>query len=469
MPNLNPSLQDLGARLRGLAPQLSLGRSRQRGAAQRPVTGLDIEPGQVVAVQVQVNGGLRVERAAGLPIQSDVVRDGEVADVEALTEALRTVFTQHKLPRDVRVGIANQRIMVRTLEFPPITDPRELDAAVRFKAQDEIPMPPDTVVLDYQSLGVVDTMSGPRQRVVLVAARRDMIERLLTAVHGAGLRPQGIDLAGFALIRALHQPGSDADRSVLYLHVSGLTNMVVARGVSCVFTRVLGTGLEAIATGVAERCGITIDEARRLVFRVGLLDAEQVTGSAVPAAESPEHSPRELDAAAPGQTTIEASNHFGPEDAPVSPDAALDPDEDAGLVPDEDAALSETSRDWVAEPATEVSHVADAAPGPHVSPAELEQIATARMAVADGVRLIVAEVRNSLDYHRSSGPDRAVERVVLSGPAIGVPGLLDALSSELSLPVSPGEVAVANSNGLAGVPANRLAVAAGLAVSEVAP
>jgi type IV pilus assembly protein PilM len=276
-------------------------------------------------------------------------------------------------------------------------------------------------------------MSGPRQRVVLVAARRDMIERLLTAVQGAGLRPQGIDLAGFALIRALHEPGSDADRSVLYLHVSGLTNMVVARGVSCVFTRVLGTGLEAIATSVAERCSITR-----------------------------EHSPRELDVAVPGETGVAAPHDFGPEDASVHADAELEPDQDVD-------APTETSLELDAEPATEVSRVADAAPAPDVSPAELEQIATARIAVADGVRLIVAEVRNSLDYHRGSGPDRAVERVVLSGPAIGVPGLLDALSSELSLPVSPGEVAVANSNGLSGVPANRLAVAAGLAVSEVAP
>ena len=42
-------------------------------------------------------------------------------------------------------------------------------------------MPLNNAVLDFHPLGIVDTPAGPRQRVVLVAAQRDMVERLLAA------------------------------------------------------------------------------------------------------------------------------------------------------------------------------------------------------------------------------------------------------------------------------------------------
>ena len=55
----------------------------------------------------------------------------------------------------------------RPLELPPIEDHKELEAAVRFSAQDQIPMPLDSAVLDFQPLGIVETDNGPRQRVLI--------------------------------------------------------------------------------------------------------------------------------------------------------------------------------------------------------------------------------------------------------------------------------------------------------------
>ena len=98
---------------------------------------------------------------------------------------LRELFTEHKLGRRVRLGVANQRIVMRTLDLPPLKDGKEIASAVRFQAQEHIPMPLDQAVLEHQSLGVVETPEGPRTRVVLVAARRDMIERLLEATRSA--------------------------------------------------------------------------------------------------------------------------------------------------------------------------------------------------------------------------------------------------------------------------------------------
>ena len=70
-------------------------------------------------------------------------------------------------------------------------------------------MPLDQAVLDWQPVERVETPDGPRQRVLLVAARRDMVERVVAAVRGAGLRLDGIDLGAFAMIRALRGEGGD--------------------------------------------------------------------------------------------------------------------------------------------------------------------------------------------------------------------------------------------------------------------
>lgn len=240
-------------------PALHLGRGRRSGPS---VVGLDIQPGHVTAVQARVNGSIVAERAIALPLPADTVREGEVLDTHALGETLRELFDGSGLGRRVRVGVANQRTVLRTLELPPVTDRKELDAAVRFEAQDQVPMPLSNAVLDFRALGVHDTPAGPRQQVVLVAAQRDMVQQLLSAVRQAGLRPEGVDLSAFALIRSLYRHDPEHDGRVLYLNVDGLTNMAIAEGAVCRFTRVVGGGLEAMASELAERRSIAVVDAR---------------------------------------------------------------------------------------------------------------------------------------------------------------------------------------------------------------
>jgi type IV pilus assembly protein PilM len=253
----------------------------------KQLVGLDIDPAGVAVAQVAVNGHVEIERAAFAELESGVVRDGEVADSGALTETLKALWRDHKgLDRRVRVGVANQKIVVRVVELPPLDSRRELEAAVRFQAQESIPMPLENAVLDFHPLGVVDTEAGPRQRAVVVAARRDMIERLLIAVRNAGLRPEGIDLAAFAMVRALHGAGGaavpgEAPEQVVYLWLSGITNLAVARGTDCLFTRASGGGLETMAVELAERRRLTLVHARQWLQHVGL-DAplDEVAGDA---------------------------------------------------------------------------------------------------------------------------------------------------------------------------------------------
>jgi type IV pilus assembly protein PilM len=402
-------------------PSLHLNLPRRSAA---DLVGLDIQPGFVAAVQARVNGSVVVERAASVPLAADTVRDGEVADQAALTDALRELFAGSGLNKRVRVGVANQRTVLRTLELPPVTDRKELAAAVGFQAQDQVPMPLSNAVLDFHALGVIDTPAGPRQRVVLVAAQRDMIERLLAAVREAGLRPEGVDLSAFALIRSLYRPPQIADTDanhaaerVLYLNVDGLTNLAIAEGQVCRFTRVVGAGIEGVAGEIAERRGIAIAEARELLAEVDLNAPAQPEL----AAPMPEGTARDADASA------------GPADAV----------EDLSRVEDE-------ADEQPAQPAPEAGSDPDV-----------------RMVLERGIHDIAGEVRNSLDFHRSQDGGGEVTRIVLSGSALDLQGFADALQSQLRVDVQSQTVSVADQSLAGKLSTHRLAIAAGLATTEI--
>src|ERR1700691_319078 len=294
MPSLNASIS-----MSSLKPSRG---GRSRGAT---LVGLDIQPGYVSAVQARVNGSIQVLKAAGAALPPDTMREGEVLDGTALADTLREMFRDSKLDKRVRIGVANQRTVLRTLELPPVTDRKELATAARFHAGDQVPMPLDNAVLDFHALGVIDTPAGPRQRVIVVAAQRDMVERLIAAVRAAGLRPEGVDLSAFALIRSLHRADEDHAGRVLYLYVGGLTNMAIAEGTVCRFTRVIGGGLESMAAEIAERNSIKLTEARELLAAVDLDAPSAVAPSLYADSSRQEPQPAEPVPAAPQKPAID--------------------------------------------------------------------------------------------------------------------------------------------------------------------
>jgi type IV pilus assembly protein PilM len=404
-------------------PSLNMNVSLRRGA-RGEVVGLDIQPGFVAAVQARCNGQIIAERASGLSLAADTVRDGEVADDGALTEVLRELFAGGSgLSKRVRVGIANQRTVLRILELPPLTDRKELAAAVSFQAQEQVPMPLNNAVLDFHPLGVIDTPAGPRQRVVLVAAQRDMVERLLSAVRAAGLTPEGIDLSAFALIRSLYRPDDAHAGRVLYLNVDGLTNLAIAEGSVCRFTRVVGSGLEGIAGQIAVRLAISVAEAHELLAATDL-------------GADPVHAPE-----------------------PTQPEPALAQPADS-----DEPSAGDGEEQEARERAMSYEELA-AVPEPRAEQ-QLSNDAVVREVLENGIRELSGEVRNSLDFHRSQEGGGEVSHVVLSGAAQDISGFGEALQQSLGVEVRSETVDVADEHVAHGVSAHRLAVATGLAAVE---
>ncbi len=388
----------------------------------RSIVGLDIEPGFLAAAEFTNGGAPRLVKAATEGLGPGLFHEGEVIDVDGLSEKLRAFFRDHDLSKRVRLGVASQKIAVRVLELPEIQNDQELEAAVRFQAQEELPMPLEQAVLAHRVLERIDDREHPRIRVLVVGARRDSVNHLLAVARRAGLNPELVDLSAFAMIRALYVPrrseygqqthdellksegaengdvtgegleslangdhaASTAQDSsslaTVYCYVGGLTNLAIAVGTTCVFNRVLHNGIESMAATLAERKGLTLDHSREWLRHVGLeRDVENIEG-----------------------------------EQPI--------------------------------------------------------VAEAREVLDNGARRIADEVRLSMEYYHSTVPDAPrVEDAVLAGPGIAIAGLSTLFGQELGMPVearSLGRVDV-QPGALDGVDSPSLTVATGLALDEV--
>lgn len=233
--------------------------------------GLDIDGRFLAAAQVR-DGRLTTVASTELP--DGVLVDGEVADGAALAAALKQFVADNKLPRSVQLGVSNQQIVVRVLDLPRIDDDDERDAALRFQAAEAIAMPLDEAVLDHQIAGYASNdEGGERMQVVVVAARRTMIDAYLEAVKAAGLKAEGIDLDAFALVRMLAGPDAAApiaddalagelpQAARVYCHLGGVSNLAIALGSSCFFCRTLSTPFDAEGAGarLADEIRMSID------------------------------------------------------------------------------------------------------------------------------------------------------------------------------------------------------------------
>jgi type IV pilus assembly protein PilM len=200
-----------------------------------------------------------------------------------------------------------------------------------------------------------------------------MVERYADAVRAAGLKVVGIDLSAFALVRALADY-SDADAGVLYINVAGLTNVAVASGGHCLFTRAAAGGLNSMVHTLADRRSLTHEHAHQWLVHVGLEEPLE---------------------------TVEGDR---------------------------------------------------------------EVVTAARAILEDGVHQLADAVRNSLNFYRMQQNAENVDRAVLTGPAVTIPGFADSLAAALGMSVEARTVA---QTGEDAHDATRLAVAAGLAVESV--
>jgi type IV pilus assembly protein PilM len=251
----------------------------ERGNSKGRLVGLKIGASQLAAARVSNNGTAELLQVAREPLAPGIIVGGELRDPDALAEALKDFFAKHGLPKKgVRLGIANNRIGVRTFDIAGVADPKQLANAIRFRAQEALPIPIDEAVLDYQVLSEgVGEDGQPTKRVLLVVAYRELIDRYVDACKKAGIALVGIDLEAFALLRALQAPqegtGTDATAALVVVAIGHeRSTFAVSDGRVCEFTRVLEWGGSALNVAIARAVDAAPSEVEDTKRALSLLD-----------------------------------------------------------------------------------------------------------------------------------------------------------------------------------------------------
>ncbi len=235
------------------------------GRFKSPPVGLDIDRGAIKAVQIsQAGGSYALQHVGYRRLPAGAVAEGEVADHDLLAYELKEFWASHSFKgKSVYLGLANQKVVVRLLEFPRMSQD-DLKDAIGYEAQDHIPMPMEEAVLDYIVLGPVEEGSD-LDRILIVAAQRDMISRYSSVVRSAGLRAQGIDVKALSLVRStLPNTLFDDEGAVLLIDVGNeITNLVVTQGGNPALTRFIPGGSGYLAQAIVEAAGLSEEEAER--------------------------------------------------------------------------------------------------------------------------------------------------------------------------------------------------------------
>ena len=339
----------------------------------RRLIGLDIGTNAVTVAEVRPGEPPRLDLFGQVALGREVMREGEVADDAAVTDAVSRLRAEVGLKKvAVRLGLASPRVVVRQIEMPTMTR-EELGSALQFQAAELIPIPLDDAVLDFAILGPASPGDGgePRMHVLLAAVQEATVLRLVAAVEAGGLQVAAVDLVPLALIRAL--AGAARDRALV---------------------------------GAAVGAGTTPPTAPA-ALRSPSAAAAAPRASCRSAAASPRS--RCTSWACPGSCACSA-----PVDAssPTRSRAELD------LPP---------------ETAEALKRQLGAAPG--AEPRHEELVARARGSIERPLSVLLDEVRSSIDYYRNQPDSSPLARIVATGGAAQLPGLTDRLSALVGVPV----------------------------------
>ena len=382
--------------------------------------GLDIGTSAVRAAEVR--GGQRptVARFGQVLLPRGAVTDGEVQEPEIVAQAITALWKRAGFSsRTVRIGVSNRRVVTRQIELPAMA-PADLEGAIRFQAQDYIPIPLSEAVMDYEVIEEITGAEGQALiRVLVVAAERAMVEPLLSAVRQAKLEAEVLELNAYPLMRAL---GSDmvsaAEVEAIVDVGGGVTNVVIHQAGKPRFTRMLPSlGGDDFTQAVAEALDLEWEDAESLKHRASSLLGRQLGGE--PSAEplAPFTRP-ETEPFATGT----------PEDEEAEEDDFL-----GGLEPLDDEEPTDVLGAREPEPTF-------GQPEPLSTPPVEGDVERAAEILQTVLQRFVGEVRGSVDFYTTQGDALPLGHVILSGGGALLGGLSEQLSAALRVPVEVGRV-----------------------------
>jgi len=224
------------------------------GKKQKPFVGLDIGSSTVKVVEVKSEdcGRRLVNFGISNPI-SDAVVDGEIVDRDLVADAIRELFRRRKIgPKYVVSSVSGRAVMVKKITMDRLS-PEDASEAILWEAEQHLPFEIADVALDYQ---ILDSNPDPKlMDVLLVAAKREMIQAHTELIKQAGLMPLVIDVDYFAIQNALESNYDlqDGKTTGLVNVGSELTNINVFKDGIPLLTKDLSLGVKNFVEAFQKR------------------------------------------------------------------------------------------------------------------------------------------------------------------------------------------------------------------------
>jgi type IV pilus assembly protein PilM len=224
------------------------------------MVGVDVGSSSVKAVELQGKPGDFQLLSLGFEtLQSDSVVDGQIMELNAVSNAIGSIFNEHKIKTSrVAAGVNGHSVIVKNIVLPQMTD-EELQESFAWHAEEHIPFDITDVNLDYHVTG----RSSDAIHVLMAACKRDKVANLKQAIQLAGKQPAVIDVDAFALQNCYElnydpRPG----QIVALLNIgASTTNINILNGAQSVFTRDATFGGNQYTSLLQRELGLTFDQA----------------------------------------------------------------------------------------------------------------------------------------------------------------------------------------------------------------
>ncbi len=239
--------------------------------------GLDIGTAQIKAVQVKRRGDTKILTAAGLvPSPSKGLLSDATTDQERMATELSKFVSSLKITTINCVSaLPESQIFTRVIQMPILND-KELASAIRWEAEQYIPVPLTEVNLAWQILARPPNVTPEsKMDVLLIASPKVLVEKHVRVLKLAGLKPVGIETEILAMTRSLTDKPSP---TTLLISIGAYTtDIFVAKQAILLSTRSIATGGEAFTKTIIEELGFEKDQAEEYKKNYGLLE-DQLEG-----------------------------------------------------------------------------------------------------------------------------------------------------------------------------------------------
>lgn len=195
-----------------------------------PALALDIGTYSIKALSGKPGKSVAVEKVAEVFNTTGLALPTDDASMDKMAALIDAVINDYNLPRsDVRLALPESVVSSKVIEIPPLSD-AELASAINWQAEQHIPIPPEELSLEYQVLFRPQKNDKTPMRVLLVGARKQMIERFVAVFHAIGIEPSLVETQGIALMRSLQFDRTDPNTLVVNLGASSMDILMVYAG-----------------------------------------------------------------------------------------------------------------------------------------------------------------------------------------------------------------------------------------------